>query len=189
VKVAVAFEGELATRVRHILETEPDVSVVDATEEDCEAEIGRPGPRGVIADLVAKGQGVYGASPIGLAIAISRRLDQSPSLVAVAVPGIPPKTGIEVDFPPPIGRLRADVVPEVPERVLLARTNGPWSAVLVRAGSVGRLIIDHAGFIRAICLTAGISVLPVDEPTPVWAKAESYLRRAESMGLVTAAPA
>jgi hypothetical protein len=189
VKVAVAFEGELATRVRHILETEPDTSVVDATEEDCQAVIGRPGPHGVIADLVAKGPCVYGASPIGLAIAISRRLDHTPSLVAVALPGIPPKTGVEVDFPPPIGRLRADLVPEVPEPVMLARTRGPWSAVLVRAGGWSRLIIDHAEFLRAICLTAGISVLPVDEPTPVWAKAENYLRRAEAMGLVTAAPA
>jgi hypothetical protein len=188
VKVAVAFEGELATRVRHILEAQSDISQVDRINEDCEAVVGQPGPFGVIADLTASGAGVYAASPIGLAIALSRQLDQPPSLLAVALPGNPLKTGIEVDFPSPIGRLMAAVVPEVPERVLLARTHGPWSAVLVRADDVGRLIIDHAAFIRAICLAAGISVLPVEEPTPVWAKPEDYLRRAESMGLVAAAP-
>jgi hypothetical protein len=186
--VAVAAGSDLGTRLSHLLAADPAMELV-ALDASCDVVLGDSQRRpAVIEDLHGDGAVVVGASPLGLAVAMRNVVNGPVETLALALPGSPRKRGQVVAFPAPIGRLRTAVVKGLPEPVLVGRTDGSYAAVMVRAGKESRVVLDQADFLRAICLAAGLALLPVEDPTPVWADPVPYLRRAETMGLVGAAP-
>jgi hypothetical protein len=189
----VAGEGELARRVAQVLSTDAEVTEVAKGVTDLHGWDVVVGASGlavtcVTAELSATGRAVYGASPVGLGIALARSLGVDLADVAVATPGPPLRQGLEVSFPPPVGPRRATELQGLPYRVLTARTDDRFASVLVQGDGQRRLLIDHSEFLRAIALAAGIALLPVERSTPVWERPEVYLRKIEAMGLVAAAP-
>lgn len=116
------------------------------------------------------------------AIARAIASTMTPSLVAATVTGTPLRTGTHVDFPPPVGRLRA----EAGDGLLLAPTSGEWGGVVVRGASETVGIADQAAFLDAIALaSAAVVMVGATEPglVDVGTVAARYLEVAEGAGL------
>lgn len=132
---------------------------------------------------------VAGASLLGVALAIAARLEASGSdvlRVAIAHPGGPSLGGVGMSFPSPIGKTRGTVLSESPLNVVSASTQEPWAAIVVEANTGDQAVVDEHRFLMAICLGAGVALLPPAGIVKVWDSPRVYLAKAESMGLVAA---
>jgi hypothetical protein len=132
---------------------------------------------------------VAGASLLGAGLAIAYRMDASGSdilRVAIAQPGNSPLGGEAIDFPPPIGRRRGTVLKESPVKVIAAASEDPWAAISVQANTGEQAVVDEYNFLAAVCLAAGLALIPPAGIIKVWDGSAAYLARAEELGLVAA---
>jgi hypothetical protein len=132
---------------------------------------------------------VAGASLLGVALAIAARLEAGGSdvlRVAIAHPGGPSLGGVGMSFPSPVGKTRGTVLSEAPLNVVSASTQEPWAAIVVETNTGDQAVVDEHRFLMAICLGAGVALLPPAGIVKVWDVPRVYLSKAESMGLVAA---
>ena len=132
---------------------------------------------------------VAGASLLGAALAMAARLETGGSdvlRVAIAHPGGSALGGIGLVFPSPVGRTRGTVLSEAPLNVVAAAAADPWAAIVIEANTGDEAVVDEHRFLSAICLAAGVALLPPAGIVKVWDVPDLYLSRAEGMGLVAA---
>lgn len=207
-KVGVLVTGDIAVRAAHSLSAHPGIDEVvvigparsrsfkvvpDA--DGCDVLIGTGdrapdkarelGVRLVWdGDDPADGVMVWGASPVGVALALAAR-ESDPRVVAVAHPDLDEGTDHQVRFPDPIGALKASDVTFGERHVALAKSPDQLAACLAVGAERRVTIIDDGGFLSGIALAAGVAIV-ADPPGPVWDSALSYLQTAAAMGLVMA---
>jgi len=132
---------------------------------------------------------VAGASLLGVALAIAARLEAAGSdvlRVAIAHPGGPSLGGVGMAFPSPVGKARGTILSEAPIKLVSASTAEPWAAIVVESNNGDQAVVDEHRFLMAVCLAAGVALLPPAGIVKVWDAPDSYLSQAESMGLVAA---
>ncbi|MGH8928589.1 MAG: hypothetical protein ACRDWH_09580 [Acidimicrobiia bacterium] len=132
---------------------------------------------------------VAGASLLGAGLAMAARMEAGGAdvlRVAIAHPGGPSIGGVAISFPPPVGRSRAAVLLEEPLKVMAASTQDPWAAIVVEATTGDQAVVDEYRFLSAICLAAGVALIPPAGIVNVWDVPDIYLAKAEQMGLVGA---
>lgn len=154
-----------------------------------ESAPGLAGKHGV--PLIWDGEGpddrvaVWGASPIGLALALAAR-EPDPRLVAVAHPDI--ETGSyerTTRFPDPVGRVGVIDATLGSRPVALGHSPNAFAACLAVGASRRVTVVDQGAFLSGIALAAGIAVVGTTG-RPVWEAALPYLEAATEMGLVMA---
>jgi hypothetical protein len=208
VKVGVLVTGDTAVRAAHSLSAHVGIDEVvvigparsrsfrvvpDA--DGCDVLIGTGGDAPAKArelgvrlvwdgDEPAEGVIVWGASPIGVALALAAR-EPDPRVVAVAHPDLEEGTEHRVRFPDPIGGLKASNATFGGRQVALARSPDQLAACLAVGAERGVTIIDDGAFLSGIALAAAVDIVG-DEPQAVWDRALSYLQTAAAMGLVMA---
>lgn len=101
--------------------------------------------------------------------------------LAITEPGRPSRSDRWFDFPAPIGRL---LVRQTVDGVDRCPTEAELMAVGANLGETTLAVLDHPGFLLAVCLAAGVFLEPGD--APVWKQAEAYLATCESLGIVIA---
>lgn len=206
-RVVVAVDGETTTRAAHSLSTHPGVDEVvllgpatsahfdtvrsvsgfDAVvgTEKAAVPASKAGLPAVVTGEMGTGIGISGASVEGLALALAVGVEAVHSL-AIAIPGDP--DGDEsVTFPSPIDERPARRRRYDGHQLHVAYGSDELAAAMVLGETRHRVVVDHPLFMAGIALAAGVGVLleaPVAEPTPVWTRAEPYLRAAVDMGLV-----
>jgi hypothetical protein len=213
-KAVVLAHGDLELRVAHALSADPNIEriayigegrsgylemVTDAVGFDVVVGIGTDtlamaaaaGAAAVIAANVDTSPvpTVCGASLVGAALALAARLDASGSdvlRVAVAEPTYPGAGSVPISFPPPVGRVRGSLLIEDPYPVVVSAAADPWAAVLVQTNTGDQAVVDDHKFLAAVCLAAGVDLLPPAGVVRVWDGAATYLARAEAMGMVAA---
>jgi hypothetical protein len=208
VKVGVLVTGDTAVRAAHSLSAHPgveDVVVigparsrsfrVSADAEGCDVLIGtgddapsKANDLGVRlvwdGDEPAEGVAVWGASPVGLALALAAR-EPDPRIVAVAHPDLEEGFSHQVRFPDPIGPLTVADAEFGGHRVAVGRSPDKFAACLAIGAERRVTIVDEGAFLSGIALAAGVFVVEA-EPGAVWDQALSYLQIASAMGLVMA---
>jgi len=208
VKVGVLVTGDIAVRAAHSLSAHPGIDEVvvigparsrsfkvvpDADGCDILIGTGDGAPdkaRDLGVRLVwdgddpADGVVVWGASPVGVALALAAR-EADPRVVAVAHPDLDEGTDHQVRFPDPIGALKASDVTFGERHVALAKSPDQLAACLAVGAERRVTIIDDGAFLSGIALAAGVAIV-ADQPRPVWDSALSYLQTAAAMGLVMA---
>lgn len=136
-------------------------------------------------DEPAEGVAVWGASPVGLAIALATR-EPDPRLVAVAHPAIDGDGSTRTTrFPDPVGRLGVRDVQVGGRPVALAASTNEFAACLAVGASRRVTVVDDGDFLSGVALAAGVAVAD-DTPAPVWERALPYLEAVTEMGLVMA---
>lgn len=136
-------------------------------------------------DEPAEGVAVWGASPVGLAIALAAR-EPDPRLVAVAHPAIAGNGSTRTTrFPDPVGRLGVRDVQVSGRPVALARSSNEFAACLAVGAGRRVTVVDDGSFLSGVALAAGVAAIG-DTPAPVWERALPYLEAATEMGLVMA---
>jgi hypothetical protein len=209
VKIGLLVTGDTSVRAAHSLQAHPGVDevvvigpaksksfeVVD-TAEGCDYLVGSgssaPGlasKQGVPlvwdGDEPAEGVAVWGASPVGLAIALATR-EPDPRLVAVAHPAIDGDGSTRTTrFPDPVGRLGVRDVQVGGRPVALAASTNEFAACLAVGASRRVTVVDDGDFLSGVALAAGVAVAD-DTPAPVWERALPYLEAVTEMGLVMA---
>lgn len=128
---------------------------------------------------------VWGASPVGLALAIASR-ESDPRLVAVAHPDIHNHDATRTTrFPDPIGRLEVEDGLLGDRPVALAHSPNEFAACLAEGATRRVTVVDHGLFMSGIALAAGIEAID-GSGGAVWESALPYLEAATEMGLVMA---
>jgi hypothetical protein len=208
VRVGVLASGDTAVRAAHSLAAHPSVDEVvvigparsrsfkvvpDATECDILVGSGQAAPgraRKLEVPLLWDGESgengvsVWGASPVGLALALAAR-EPDPRIVAAAHPEFEEGSDHQVRFPDPVGSVKVADATFGGRRVALAHAPDRFAACLA-VGSERRVtIVDDGAFMSGIALAAGIDVLD-GSPAAVWDRALPYLQAASAMGLVMA---
>jgi hypothetical protein len=209
VKIGLLVTGDTSVRAAHSLQAHPGVDevvvigpaksksfeVVD-TAEGCDYLVGSgssaPGlaskhgvPLVWDGDEPAEGVAVWGASPVGLAIALATR-EPDPRLVAVAHPAIDGNGSTRTTrFPDPVGRLGVRDVQVGGRPVALAASTNEFAACLAVGASRRVTVVDDGDFLSGVALAAGVAVAN-DTPAPVWERALPYLEAVTEMGLVMA---
>jgi hypothetical protein len=209
VKIGLLVTGDTSVRAAHSLQAHPGVDevvvigpaksksfeVVD-TAEGCDYLVGSgssaPGlaskhgvPLVWDGDEPAEGVAVWGASPVGLAIALATR-EPDPRLVAVAHPAIDGDGSTRTTrFPDPVGRLGVRDVQVGGRPVALAASTNEFAACLAVGASRRVTVVDDGDFLSGVALAAGVAVAD-DTPAPVWERALPYLEAVTEMGLVMA---
>jgi hypothetical protein len=123
--------------------------------------------------------GITNASPQGLARALQTRLTGD-SVAIWTTRGKPNREGPVHHFPPPVGPVRG------------TSGDAPIEGDLAGVGAFGDVgsvvVIDDLRFLETVCMAAGAVVadIAITEPTPVWERAEDYIRACEQLGLVIA---
>ena len=135
-------------------------------------------------DEQADGVMVWGASPVGVALALAAR-EPDPRVVAVAHPDLDEGTEHQVRFPDPIGSLKISNASLDGKQVALAKSPDQLAACLAIGAKRRVTVIDDGAFLSGIALAAGVAIV-ADQPRPVWDSALSYLQTAAAMGLVMA---
>ena len=133
---------------------------------------------------------VVGASLLGVALAMAARLESQGAQVDRVATARPDAAGAgseRVSFPRPVGRVGGTALVGSPIRVVEARSEAPWAAVMVETDGTGQAVVDDFRFLEAIALAAGVALVPPAGVVRVWDSPRSYLARAEQMGLVAAA--
>lgn len=208
-KVGVPAGGETVTRAAHSLAAHPSVESVvivgpgqsrdyevvrDPSDCDVLVVSGPDAPERYAHHGIpmvwdgpapAPGVAVWGASPLGLALAVAER-EESPDLVAVAHPHLEEADEHQVRFPRPVGRVSVASMRLGDREVLGGRKAGRFAAVLVSGPVRSVAVVDDAMFMTGITLAGGVAALR-GEPGPVWEDALAYLRTVTEMGLVMAA--
>ncbi len=207
-KVGVLVTGDIAVRAAHSLSAHPGIDEVVvvgparsrsfrvvAKPDDCDVLVGTgPGaPARAVElgiDLVwdghmpAPGVSVWGASPLGLTLALAAR-EPDPRLVALAHPELEEAAGGPVRFPDPLGQLPVSDMVVDGRHVAAAKSPVPFASSLVEGAQRRVTIVDDGAFLSGIALAAGATVTDA-QPAPVWARALEYLQAATGMGLVMA---
>ena len=132
---------------------------------------------------------VAGASLLGAALAIAARLEAGGSevrRVTIAHPGGSALGGVGLVFPSPVGKARGTILSEAPLHVVAAATADPWAAIVVESDTGDEAVVDEHRFLNAICIAAGVALLPPAGIVKVWDVPDPYLAKAERMGLVAA---
>ncbi len=207
-KVGVLVTGDTAVRAAHSLsahETVDEVVVVgparsrsfriieDAAECDVLIGSGSEAPTRARkwavplvwdGDSAAEGVAVWGASPVGLALAMAAR-EPDPRIVAVAHPELDEGFDHQVRFPDPVGRTKVADATFGGRHVALAKSPDSFAACLAVGAERRVTIVDDGAYMSGIALAAGIDILGAG-PVPVWDDALTYLKTAAVMGLVMA---
>lgn len=207
-RVGLLVTGDTSVRAAHSLAAHPGIDVVvigpatsksfDVVEtaEECDFLVGSgdKAPRMALrhdiplvwdGSLPAQGVAVWGASPLGLALALASR-ETDPRLVAVAHREF---DGADAErtarFPDPVGRVRVrdDRVGGKP--IAVGRSSNEFSACLVDGAGRRVTIVDDGSFLAGIALAAGVAVAKHGGGA-VWDSALIYLETATEMGLVMA---
>lgn len=206
--VGVLVTGENAVRAAHSLAAHPGVGEVVVVGpansrnyrvitdvEECDLLLGS-GPeaparaRSLGRPLVwdgpgsEEGVGVWGASPVGLALALAMR-ETAPGLVAVAHPGLEEGRDDRAVFPRPVGKVAVSEIVVAGRTVTAGRPGGSYGAVVVGSPQRSVTVVDDAKFMAGVTLAAGAMVLD-GTARPVWDEALPYLEAAIAMGLVMA---
>jgi hypothetical protein len=132
---------------------------------------------------------VSGASLLGCALALAARMENQGAdiqKVAIAHPGGPSTGTKAIHFPPPVGRLRGTLLLDQPFEVVVASTPETWASALIETTTGDQALVDDNVFLQAICLAAGIAMVPPAGIVKVWDMPDPYLAKAEEMGLVAA---
>jgi hypothetical protein len=127
---------------------------------------------------------VWGASPIGLALALAAR-EPDPRIVAVAHPDLDEGTDHRVRFPDPIGGVKVADAMFGGRHVALAKAPDRFAACLAVGAERRVAIVDDGAFMSGIALAAGVDVAG-DTAMAVWDQALTYLQSTAAMGLVMA---
>ena len=134
----------------------------------------------------APGVAVWGASPVGLTLAMASR-ESEPRLVAVAHPEVESNGNSQsIRFPDPIGRLDTTEVSLGGKPIATAKSPNDFAAALVRTAARNVTIIDQGAFLAGIALAAATTLYKAGEARPVWDDALPYLETVAAMGLVMA---
>lgn len=132
---------------------------------------------------------VSGASLLGAGLAIASRMKAGGSdvlRVGIAQPGNGALGGVSISFPAPVGRARGTVLMEAPFQVVATASQEPWAGISVETNTGDQAVVDEHKFLAAVCLAAGIALIPPAGIVKVWDLASAYLAKAEMMGLVAA---
>jgi hypothetical protein len=213
VKVLVSANSDREVRVAHALSSEPGIelallgrikssripsvtdpagfAVVIGESADVLALASQVGAAAITSADVESSPvpTVAGASILGAALAIATRLETEGAdvlRVGVAEPGNGGLGAVAINFPGPIGRVRGTEVRDRPYPVVLAAAPETWAAITVEANTGTQAVVDEQLFLRAVCLAAGIALLPPAGVVKVWDAPGPYLAKAEEMGLVAA---
>jgi hypothetical protein len=131
-----------------------------------------------------EGVSVWGASPVGLALALAAR-EPDPRIVAAAHPEFEEGSDHQVRFPDPVGSVKVADATFGGRRVALAHSPDRFAACLAVGSERMVTIVDDGAFMSGIALAAAIDVLD-GSPAAVWDRALPYLQAASAMGLVMA---
>lgn len=208
-RVGILVTGDTSVRAAHSLQAHPQVDevvvigpaksksfdVVDTGDDVDYLVASGPSAPGLArkhgkpliwdGDEPADGVAVWGASPVGIAIALATR-ESDPRLVAVAHPAIDSDGANRTTrFPDPVGRLQVRDVQVDGRPVALARSDNEFAACLAVGASRRVTVVDQGAFLSGVALAAGIGALG-ETPAPVWERALPYLEAATEMGLVMA---
>ncbi|HJQ75991.1 MAG TPA: hypothetical protein VJ948_01880 [Acidimicrobiia bacterium] len=208
-KVGVLVTGEIAVRAAHSLQAHPAVDQVvvvgpaksrnfEVVDEPvgCDFLVGNGGEAPTLArrhglplvwdgDHPAEGVRMWGASPVGVALALAAR-EPDPRLVAVAHPLIDDShTTRTTRFPDPLGRLGVRDAEFGGRPVAIAHSPNEFAACLAVGAERRVAVVDHGEFMSGVALGAGV-IVASDEPAPVWDHALPYLETITTMGLVMA---
>lgn len=207
-KVGVLVTGDTAVRAAHSLSAYPavdEVMVVGPARsrsfrvvpdgDECDVLIGSGSDAPAKAkklgvplvwdgETSVDGVAVWGASPVGLALALAAR-EPDPRIVAVAHPELEEGFDHQVRFPDPIGNVKVADATWGGRRVALARSSDQFAACLAVGAERRVTIVDDGAFMSGIALAAAVDVMG-DEPAAVWDRALTYLQAAAAMGLVLA---
>jgi hypothetical protein len=135
-------------------------------------------------DKPAEGVVVWGASPVGLALALGAR-EPDPRIIAIAHPDLDEGFDHQVRFPDPVGPAKVADTTFGGKHVALARAPDRFAACLAVGSERQVTIVDDGAFMSGIALAAAIDVI-AGETAPVWESALVYLQAAAAMGLVMA---
>lgn len=207
-KVGVLASGDTAVRAAHSLSAHHSVEEVvvvgparsrsfrvvpDASELDVLIGSGDAAPErarrlGVPllwdGDKPAQGVVVWGASPVGLALALGAR-EPDPRIIAIAHPDLDEGFDHQVRFPDPVGPAKVADTTFGGKHVALAHAPDRFAACLAVGSERQVTIVDDGAFMSGIALAAAIDVI-AEETAPVWESALVYLQAAAAMGLVMA---
>jgi hypothetical protein len=135
-------------------------------------------------ETAQEGVMVWGATPIGLALALAAR-EPDPRIVAAAHPNFDEGSDHQVRFPDPVGPVKVADATFAGRRVALAHSPDRFAACLAVGSERMVTIVDDGAFLSGVALAAGIDTLN-GEPAAVWDRALPYLQAASAMGLVMA---
>ena len=207
-KVGVLASGDTAVRAAHCLSAHEGVEEVvvvgparsrsfrvvpDASECDLLIGSGDAAPArarkfGVPllwdGDSPAEGVIVWGASPVGLALALGAR-EPDPRIIAVAHPDLEEGFDHQVRFPDPVGPAKVADATFGGKHVALAKSPDRFAACLAVGSERQVTIVDDGTFMSGIALAAAIDIV-AEKAAPVWDSALGYLQAAAVMGLVMA---
>ncbi|MGH8916593.1 MAG: hypothetical protein ACRDZM_19020 [Acidimicrobiia bacterium] len=207
-KVGVLITGDTAVRAAHSLSahaTVDEVVVVGPARsrsfrvvpdaDDCDFLIGTGAEAPAKArnlgtpliwdgDAAAEGVAVWGASPVGLALALAAR-EPEPKIIAVAHPDLDEGFDHQVRFPDPIDGLKVADATFGGRPVALAKSLDRFAACLAVGTDRRVTIVDDGAFMSGIALAAGIDAVG-ETSIAVWGRALPYLQAAMAMGLVMA---
>jgi hypothetical protein len=208
VRVGVLVTGDAAVRAAHSLNAHPGVDQVVVigpaksrnfkvveNADGCDLLLGTgpdaPGrARSLGVPLIwdgdqrENGVAVWGASPVGVAVALAERETDS-RIVAVAHPGLGDGNEHLVRFPDPIGSTMVDDTVFGGRAVATGKSKNQFAACLAVGADRSVTIIEDGNFLDGVALAAG-AVLDLTAGKPVWEQALDYLQTARAMGLVMA---
>jgi hypothetical protein len=123
--------------------------------------------------------GIIHGSPEGLARALVATSGDPTASPGWTVVGKPRREGTTLAFPQPLGVLRA------------RSGEAPTESLLGAAGAFGAKItvaLDQRKFLAAVCIAAAAVIADpeLERPTPVWERADAYVKACEDLGLVVA---
>lgn len=127
---------------------------------------------------------VWGASPIGLALALGAR-EPDPRIIAAAHPEFDEGSDHQVRFPDPVGSVKVADATFAGRRVALAHSPDRFAACLAVGSERMVTIVDDGAFMSGIALAAAIDAVD-GGPVAVWERALPYLQAVSAMGLVMA---
>lgn len=132
---------------------------------------------------------VVGASLMGLGLAMAARLESQGTAVtqvSIARPGSNGAGGVKVMFPMPVGGVSGVELLDLPVKVVEGNAPPGWAGVLVEGEGTRQAVVDDHHFLATIALAAGVGLVPPAGIVRVWDSPQTYLTRAEAMGLVAA---
>jgi hypothetical protein len=140
------------------------------------------GPGDVVANVTPDGSGTTSyAGLTGLARSLATRLTGDRVMLDRTVTAPEPGEGPFALFPEPLGAVRRATQSD---GVMLCPVQGSLAGVVVGDESTSLAAIDDVLFLSGVCLAAG--ALLVGHSGPVWERAEEYLERVQSMGVLIA---
>ena len=195
-RIAIDPIDEVHSRAAASLVSSPFVSVVGLIDKappkswgERASKISDPtgfdvvvGPADTIPNVTPDGSGTISfAGLTGLARSLATRLDGGRVTMDRTVTAPEPGEGPFALFPEPLGALRRATRSD---GVMLCPVQGSLAGVVVGDETTSLAVIDDVLFLSGVCLAAG--ALLVGHTGPVWERAEDYLDRVQSMGVLIA---